>query len=75
MKQEITNEIIVDKKDVNNDIFWKHSKYQNPSFLAKNVIKAKQPKNEQLVNNIDDGLIDLIEKKFLKMKIPIIDIV
>ena len=75
MKEEITNEIIVDKKDVNYDIFWKHFKYQNPSFLAKNVIRAKQPKNEQLVNNIDDGLIDLIEKKFLKMKIPIIDIV
>ena len=44
-------------------------------FLAKDLIRAKQEKNEQLVNNINDQLIDLrnafIEKKFLKMKIQL----
>ena len=32
--------------------------YQNQSFLAKDLIRAKQAKNEQLVNNINE-LIDL----------------
>ena len=34
-------------------------KYQNPLFLAKDLIRAKQAENEQLVNNINDGFIDL----------------
>ena len=39
---------------------------QNPSFLVKGLIRVKQSKNEQLVNNIHDKLIDLrkaIDKK------------
>ena len=28
-------------------------------FLAKDVIRVKQAKNEKLVNNINDGLFDL----------------
>ena len=43
-------------------------KYQNPLFLAKDLIRAKQVENEQLVNNINDGFIDLrnaiIRKEF-----------
>ena len=54
-------------------MFWDYFKYQNPSFLAKDLIRAAQAKNEQIVNNVNDGLIDLrtilTEKKFLKMKI------
>ena len=53
------NEIIDDKKDTNNDIFWKYFQYQNPLFLAKDLIKANHAKNEQLVTNIDDGFVDL----------------
>ena len=34
-------------------------KYENPFFLAKDLIRAKQAKNVQLVNNINDELIDL----------------
>ena len=47
-------------------------KYQDPSFLAKYLIRAMQAKKEQLVNNINDELISgmlLTEKKFLKRKI------
>ena len=33
--------------------------YQNPLFLVKDLISAKQDKNEKIVNNINDGLIDL----------------
>ena len=43
-------------------------KYQNPLFLAKDLIRAKQAENEQLVNNINDEFIDLrnaiIRKEF-----------
>ena len=37
------NEIIID------EVFWIYFKYQNPSFLAKDLIRANQAKNEQLV--------------------------
>ena len=29
------NETIVDKKDINNEIFWNSLKYQNPLSLVK----------------------------------------
>ena len=45
------NEIIADGKDINDEIFWNYFKYQNPSFLPKDLIRATQAKNEQLVNN------------------------
>ena len=74
------DKIIADKKDISDEIFWNYFKYQNPSFLAKDLIRAKQEKNEQLVNNINDQLIDLrnafIEKKILENENPIkVDIV
>ena len=40
-------------------MFSNYLKYQNPSFLGKDLISAKQIKNEKLVNNINNGLIDL----------------
>ena len=72
MRQEFLNQIVADKKDINDEIFWNCFKYQNPSFLSKDLIRAKQAKNEQLVNNFNDELIDLrnaINK--MKMKIQI----
>ena len=66
------NEVIADKKDINDKIFRNDFKYQNPSFLLKDLIRVNQAKNEQLVNNINDGLKDLRNsinrKKILKMK-------
>ena len=53
------NKIIADEKGINNDIFLDYFKYQNPSLLVKYLISAKQNKNEKLVNNINNGLIDL----------------
>ena len=52
------DEIIADEKDVNDDIFWNYFKYQNPLFLAKDLIRATNAENKKLVNNINDGLID-----------------
>ena len=57
------------KKNKNDDIFWKYFKYQNPSFLAKDLNRTNQIKNEQLVNNINDGLIDL-RKAIIRKEIP-----
>ena len=57
------------KKYINDDIFWKYFKYQNPSFLAKDLNRTNQIKNEQLVNKINDGLIDL-RKAIIRKEIP-----
>ena len=58
---------------MNDEISWNYFEQQNSLFLEKDVIRATQAKNEQLVNNVNDGLIDLrkaINKiEFLKMKI------
>ena len=40
--------------------------YQSPSFLAKVLHKASQARNEQIVNQVNDALIDLwnaVDKK------------
>ena len=34
-------------------------KYRNPWFLLKDLISAKQSKNKKLINNINNGSIDL----------------
>ena len=66
------NEIIADEKDINDETFLNYLKYQNPSPLAKTLIRDKQDKNHQLVNSNNDELIDLrnaiIKKNFWKWK-------
>ena len=73
------NEIIADEKDTNDEIFWNYFKYQKPSFSAKDLIRVKQSKNEQLINNINDELIYLrnpiIKKEIPENEDPIVDIV
>ena len=59
LKQQFMNEIIANKKDINGETFWNYLKYQNPSFLAKDLIRATHSKNDQLVNDVNDELIDL----------------
>ena len=66
------NEIIIDKKDIIDEIFQNYLKYQNPSFLAKELLRAKRvkrAKNEQLVNNIYVDLINL-RKVIVKKETP-----
>ena len=68
------NEIIANEKDINDEIFLHYFRYQNPLLLAKDLITAMQAKNDQLVSNINDGLIDLknaIIKKEMEMKTQI----
>ena len=52
------NGILADEKDENNQIFLDYFKYQNPSFLVKDLISTMQNKNEKLVDNIHNQLID-----------------
>ena len=53
MKQQLT------KKYLNDEIFWNYFKYQNPPFFAKEITRANRAKTEQLVINVNNGLIDL----------------
>ena len=46
LQQEFMYEIIADKKDISDKIFRNYFKCQNPSFLAKDLIRAKQAKTE-----------------------------
>ena len=72
LQQELMDEIMADKKDKNDEIFWNYFKYQNPTLLEKDLIRATQAKNEQLINNVNSVLInlrnDIIRKKYWKWK-------
>ena len=61
------NKIIDNEKYINDEILWNYLKYQNPLFVATDSVEVKQAKNEKLVNNTNDGLIDfrnaMIRKK------------
>ena len=47
LQQEFVHKIIADGKDINHEIFWNYFQYQNPPSLAKDLIRAKEAKNEQ----------------------------
>ena len=42
-----------------NEILWNYFKSQNPLLLAKDLIRANQDKNGQVVSNINNGVIGL----------------
>ena len=47
-------------------MFMDYFMYQSRSFLAKDLHKASQARNEQIVNQVNDALIDLwnaVDKK------------
>ena len=53
------NKIIAYEEDINNEIFINYFNYQNPLRLVKDLISTKQDKNEKIVSNNNDRLIDL----------------
>ena len=69
MQQKFTNGITAEKKDIHDEIFWNYFKYQNSLFLANDLIRAKEAKNEQIVNSINGGLTDL-RNAIVKKEIP-----
>ena len=54
LQQKFIKAGIADKKNINDEKFWNYFKYQNPSFLSKDLTRATHAKNEHLVNNIND---------------------
>ena len=40
------NEVIADKKDINNEISLNYFQYQNSLFLVKDLINTEQDQNE-----------------------------
>ena len=61
------------KKDIKDEIFWNYFKYQNLSFLAKDLIIVNQAKNEKIMLIMDwlTQETPLIEKKIHIIKIQI----
>ena len=61
------------KKKLNNRKLKEHFGSHTPCFLMKVLYKADQAKNQQILNQISDALIDLLnlfkKLQFLKMKI------
>ena len=50
LSENFVNEIGHDENHITNEIFKQYFGYQNPSFLAKNLLQANQAKNNQIVN-------------------------
>ena len=57
------------EKDINDEILSKYFNDQTPSNLLKDLLEADHAKSEELVNNINDGLIDL-RNAIIKKEIP-----
>ena len=54
------NEIIANKKGINDEIFQNYWKHQNHRFQQKiDLIRSTEPKNKKLVNNDNNELINL----------------
>ena len=52
------------EKNISDKIFWNYVKYLNSLSSAKDLIRSTEAKNEQLVNNITDGLIFFKERYY-----------
>ena len=48
MHEEFLNEFVDEEKNINEVIFENYLKYQNPSYLAKHLLKARKNKNGKL---------------------------
>ena len=45
------NEVIADKKDINNEISLNYFQYQNSLFLVEDLINTEQDKNEIIMTD------------------------
>ena len=53
------NEITNNEKYINDKIIWNYFKYQNTSFLAKDLIRATEAQNWKIVSYDNDRLVNL----------------
>ena len=63
MCEDFWNEIVNVQANINSEIF-NFFKYQNPKCFLKDLYNANKTKNEKLVNNANDALIDLRHSVF-----------
>ena len=60
MCEEFLNKIKNDERNINKQIFNEFFNYQNPSFLVKDLYEDIQNKNDKVVKNINESLINII---------------
>ena len=58
--EEFLNKIKNDERNINKQIFNEFFNYQNPSFLVKDLYEDIQNKNDKVVKNINESLINII---------------
>ena len=63
------NEITDNEKYINDKIIWNYFKYQNPSLLAKDLIRATEAKNWKFVS-YDNGRLVNLRNALNKKQIP-----
>ena len=63
------NKIKNDEKNINTEVFNEYFGYQNPSFLAEDLFKANQVKNDQIVDQTIDSINEL-RNSIVKKEIP-----
>ena len=59
MRNEFSNEIENEEKNMNNKIFNAYFGYYTPSSLVEDLYKVNQYKNEKFLNQINDSLIEI----------------
>ena len=60
MREKFLNEIKIEEKSKNEQIFNEFFNYHIPSFLVKDLHEDNQNKNDKIVKNINESLINLI---------------
>ena len=56
-------------KSINNEIFNEYFGYESPTFVAEDLFKASQTKNNHIVNRATDSL-DGLKNSIIKIEIP-----
>ena len=64
-------EFVNDETNINTSIFNEYFKYQSPTVLLTDIHKGGKTKNEKMVNNVNNALMDLrnavTKKRVLKI--------
>ena len=69
LNEYFVNKIKNDEKNINTEVFNEYFGYQNPSFLAEDLFKANQVKNNQIVDQTIDSINEL-RNSIVKKEIP-----
>ena len=59
MREEFLNKTINEEKNINEQIFRNYLLYQTPSYLTKVLYDRDEIKNNEIIKNINNGMIEL----------------